>query len=70
MDFGVINGMFTLALLLAFIGLVAWAWSRRRAREFDAAARLPLEPVAAAPPAATTPGRRHDDNRNDNEGSP
>jgi cytochrome c oxidase cbb3-type subunit 4 len=69
-EFGVINGLFTLALLLAFLGLVAWAWSRRRAREFDAAARLPLEPVAPAPPAAATAERGPDDNRNDNEGSP
>lgn len=38
-----IHGLWTAALLVAFIGIVAWAWSGRRKRDFDAAARIPLE---------------------------
>jgi cytochrome c oxidase cbb3-type subunit 4 len=70
MDIGLLNGLFTLGLLLAFIGLVAWAWSRRRKTDFDAAAQLPLEPVTRSPPAGNDRARRADDHRNDNEGSP
>ncbi|MBW8368999.1 MAG: cbb3-type cytochrome c oxidase subunit 3 [Arenimonas sp.] len=37
------TGIFTVIALVAFIGGVAWAYSKRRAPEFDAAARIPLE---------------------------
>jgi cytochrome c oxidase cbb3-type subunit 4 len=40
---GVIGGIVTGVLLLAFIGIVAWAWNSRRREQFEAAARLPLE---------------------------
>jgi len=43
MNFGTLSGLVTAVLLLAFIGGVAWAWSGRRKRDFDEAARLPLE---------------------------
>lgn len=43
MDIGTVRGLITLALFLSFLGLVAWAWSSKRRREFDAAALLPLE---------------------------
>ena len=33
----------TLISLVAFLGIVAWAWSARRKPQFDAAARIPLE---------------------------
>lgn len=42
MDSGTLSGIATLVLMLAFLGLAAWAWSPRRRRDFDAAARLPL----------------------------
>jgi cytochrome c oxidase cbb3-type subunit 4 len=42
MDIGTVRGLVTLAFLLAFVGLVAWAWSSRRKADFDEAARLPL----------------------------
>ena len=45
-----LSGIITAVLLVLFpIGWI-WAWSPRRKRDFDAAARLPLddqEPVAA-----------------------
>lgn len=36
-------GIATVLLLLLFLAGVAWAYSRKRKPEFDAAARLPLE---------------------------
>jgi cytochrome c oxidase cbb3-type subunit 4 len=43
MNSGVLSGIFTAILLVAFIGIVAWAWSSRRRSQFEAAAQLPLE---------------------------
>jgi cytochrome c oxidase cbb3-type subunit 4 len=40
---GLVYGIETAVLLLAFIGIVVWAWSARRQKQFDAAARQPLE---------------------------
>lgn len=38
-----ISGIVTSILLVAFLGGWIWAWSPRRKREFDEAARLPLD---------------------------
>ena len=43
MSIGVFRGIVTGTLLVLFVWLVAWAWSRRRAPVFDVAARAPLE---------------------------
>lgn len=43
MDMGTFRGVITALLMGAFIGLVFWAWSRRRTADFAQAARLPLE---------------------------
>jgi cytochrome c oxidase cbb3-type subunit 4 len=43
MNIGTVRGLITLALMLAFLGLVIWAYSKRRKTDFDEAARLPLE---------------------------
>ena len=37
-----ISGVVTAVLLLAFLGIAAWAWSGRTRARFDDAARLPL----------------------------
>jgi cytochrome c oxidase cbb3-type subunit IV len=42
-----ISGILTGVLLVTFIGLWVWAWSRRRQPDFDEAARLPLEDSSA-----------------------
>jgi len=42
-DAGTWRGIFTVVMLLLFVGIWAWAWSGRRRKTFDAAARLPLE---------------------------
>jgi cytochrome c oxidase cbb3-type subunit 4 len=43
MDIGVFRGLLTAVLMLLFIGVVFWAYSRRRKDDFDQAARLPLD---------------------------
>jgi len=42
MDAGTVRGLFTLVLMLAFVGLVAWAYSRRRKPHFDEMAQMPF----------------------------
>jgi cytochrome c oxidase cbb3-type subunit 4 len=42
MDLGTVRGFITLVLLLAFIGVVFWAYSRRRKKDFDEMSRLPF----------------------------
>lgn len=42
-----IPGIATAILLVLFIGICAWAFSPRRKRDFDAAARLPLSDESA-----------------------
>ena len=38
-----VSGIITSALMLLFLAGWAWAWSPRRARDFDEAARMPLD---------------------------
>lgn len=40
---GTVRGLITLALLVAFVGLVVRVYARGRKAEFDSAARLPFE---------------------------
>ena len=43
MDSGTLQGLATVLALLAFVGVVWWAWSGRQKQKFDQAARMPLE---------------------------
>jgi cytochrome c oxidase cbb3-type subunit 4 len=43
MDINTLRAGITVAALIAFLGIVAWAWSSRRRADFEAAARLPLD---------------------------
>ena len=43
MDWGIVMGVVTAVLLIAFLGVVVWAYSKKRRRAFDEAARLPLQ---------------------------
>ena len=51
MDAGLLHGIWTAAMIAVFAVIVAWAWSGRRKRDFEEAARLPLEREAARLPA-------------------
>ena len=42
MDINDLRGISTAFLLVSFIGLVIWAYSRKRKKEFDEAANLPF----------------------------
>ena len=43
MNAGVLSGVVTAVLIACFLGGVAWAWSGRRRRDFEEAARMPLD---------------------------
>lgn len=43
MDSGTLAGIFTAILMVAFLCIVGWAYSRKRKKDFDEAARRPLE---------------------------
>ncbi len=38
-----INGIFTVVLMILFFAIIAWAWSDKRKEEFDHMSNLPLE---------------------------
>jgi cytochrome c oxidase cbb3-type subunit 4 len=40
---GLFHSIWTAVLFLIFIGIVIWAWSRRRKRSFDDAANIPFK---------------------------
>jgi len=43
MDIGTLHGLWTLLVLVVFIGIVRWAFSSRQKKRFEEAAQLPLE---------------------------
>ena len=43
MDINVLRGALLIVLIIGFLGMWAWAWSKKRKPEFDRAAQLPLE---------------------------
>lgn len=44
------RSLFTVVMFVLFVLLVAWAYSARRKRDFDAASQLPLEADSNEPP--------------------
>ncbi len=55
-DFGLLRGLITVVVFAAFVGVVVWAYSSRRATEFEAASRLPLDEEDAPPAIAVGEG--------------
>ena len=43
MDINDLRSIVTVISLLTFLGIVAWAWSRRNKDRFEEAARLPFQ---------------------------
>ena len=43
MDIGTLHTIWTVLVLIVFIGIVIWAWSDKRKSYFDEAAQLPLD---------------------------
>ncbi len=60
MDLAVFHGLWTGALLVIFIGIVAWAWSGKRKRDFDEAAHIPLEDAELEAPDTESKRNHHD----------
>ena len=40
MDYGTLQGIITIVVMLTFVGIFAWAYSSRRHKQFDEAANL------------------------------
>lgn len=53
-----LRGVTTVLAMLAFLAVVAWAWSHRRRDEFSRAERLPLEDDDTTPRSHETPSIR------------
>jgi cytochrome c oxidase cbb3-type subunit 4 len=43
MDVNTLRSITTVLALLVFLGIVFWAWSKRRRADFEQAANLPFE---------------------------
>lgn len=43
MHSGLIGSIVTVVFFIIFVGIVVWAWSDQRKKDFDAAANLPFE---------------------------
>ena len=39
----VIRALILVSLLIAFLGMVVWAWSSKRSKDFELMGRLPLD---------------------------
>ena len=43
MDYSLIQLLWTLVVLVLFVGIVVWAWSGKRKQRFDEAANIPFD---------------------------
>lgn len=53
MSAGTFYGLLTLLLMLLFVGICVWAWSRKRYKTFERAAQAPLEDDEPPAPSRT-----------------
>ena len=51
MDIGIVHSIWTVLMLVLFIGICLWAWSSRRKGAFDDAAQLPFADEVSTPSA-------------------
>lgn len=42
MNFGLLQGIWTIMVMVFFLGVVVWAWGKKRKKEFDDAAMIPF----------------------------
>jgi len=61
MDIGLVHSVWTVLVVISFIGIVVWAWSGKRKQEFETAARAALEDgdEEAAPGPTQEGAQRH-----------
>ena len=50
MNYVLFHSVWTVVMFVLFIGIIFWAWSAKRKKQFDEAARLPLEDDDAVSP--------------------
>ncbi|MGB5606305.1 MAG: cbb3-type cytochrome c oxidase subunit 3 [Gammaproteobacteria bacterium] len=43
MDYSLIQSIWTVVVLVLFVGIVIWAWSGKRKQRFDEAANIPFD---------------------------
>ena len=43
MDFSLIQSIWTIVVMVLFVGIVIWAWSGKRKERFDEAANIPFK---------------------------
>ncbi|MDN6296971.1 MAG: cbb3-type cytochrome c oxidase subunit 3 [Halomonas sp.] len=60
MDSGDFQGVVTLVLLIAFVGIIWWAYSKRRKPGFDEAANLPFADEEDEQPVRDKPAASQD----------
>ncbi len=58
MDYGTFRGLYTLLLMAIMIGIIVWAYSKRRKTSFDEAANLVL-PTTSNPVLTTRTQERN-----------
>ena len=42
MDTGIIQAVWTIIVMVIFISIFLWAWSKRNKKSFDSASRIPM----------------------------
>jgi cytochrome c oxidase cbb3-type subunit 4 len=43
MDYSLIQSVWTILVMVLFVGIVIWAWSGKRRQQFDEAANIPFD---------------------------
>ena len=51
-----IRAWFTVVMMITFVSIVVWAWSKKRVKDFDEAANLPLNELETPRPLAKNKG--------------
>ena len=57
MDFTLIQSLWSIVILVTFLGIVFWAYSGKRKAAFDEAARLPLDDEPGVEASTASPAQ-------------
>jgi len=59
MDYSIIQSVWTIVVLVLFVGIVVWAWSGKRKQRFDEAANIPFDEDDSLPADTTSKENSH-----------
>ncbi len=59
MDYSIIQSVWTIVVLVLFVGIVVWAWSGKRKQRFDEAANIPFDEDDSLPEDNTSKENSH-----------